>query len=500
MQPHDFETVILGSGFAGLSVAHALQGGDAVVLDRGETLDLARASQHVDAGLPLLKGHPRASQFSAMVDLENRALRSQLHGNALSLPLSRLSSNVMSYVQGGISNWWGGYAARLTEATFERDGVLQWPLDLHTLVPYYEQAEQLMRVHGDPTAPDYRAFAALPGWDYWKGYFASTFPQARVTPQAKNISDHDAGPRGLCQGNGHCAVCPNDAKARPANVFPTIEVVGHTRVDEVVFQGRRAVAIRGVADGEAFELSFKRLVIAAGGLENVALLRRSNLPEVTKELLGQTYQDHTSCEVLGVLPEKFMRYALGSEGGIEIPELSGYFGNIEVKTVMLPTALTNEHAQCLASGLGTPLGVLSQFDALLERTACFYLQMEIPPEWNLQLRTRGHAGYIHAMPYLDHLPELDQAVLAVTRRMTDLGVRVAGAIPHHRDGFGGHHYSGTTPMSRHGRCVVDDNLQLLGSDNVYLNGGSVIPRCGGSGPTLTIAALGLRLGEHLRQG
>jgi choline dehydrogenase-like flavoprotein len=52
-------------------------------------------------------------------------------------------------------------------------------------------------------------------------------------------------------------------------------------------------------------------------------------------------------------------------------------------------------------------------------------------------------------------------------------------------------------MSRDASRVVDADLRLIGTDNVYVNGASVIPRAGGSGPTLTIAALGLRLGEYL---
>jgi choline dehydrogenase-like flavoprotein len=52
-------------------------------------------------------------------------------------------------------------------------------------------------------------------------------------------------------------------------------------------------------------------------------------------------------------------------------------------------------------------------------------------------------------------------------------------------------------MSRTEGRVVSSEQLLLGTDNVYINGGSVLPRCGGSGPTHSIVALGLRLGEHL---
>jgi glucose dehydrogenase len=45
--------------------------------------------------------------------------------------------------------------------------------------------------------------------------------------------------------------------------------------------------------------------------------------------------------------------------------------------------------------------------------------------------------------------------------------------------------------------VVDRDLKVIGTSNVYVAGSSVMPRAGGHGPTLTIVALAARLGEHL---
>jgi len=495
MSTPDFDTLIIGAGFAGLSVAHSLGGTGLAVIDRGEPLDLGGATSAYDKALNTMPARLPPEHLTPGIDLETRLLASRQAGNSVHLPLSTMSANVMSYVQGGISNWWGGYAARLTRATFEQDGVLQWPIGYDDVATFYRQAEGLLRVHGDPRSEGHGYCGELPGWDYWRDYFQPLFPRARVTPQAKNVSDRDAGAQGLCQGNGHCALCPNDAKARPATVFPQIDVIGNSRVDRIVFDGNRAVAVQGTADGEDFEVGFRRLVVASGGIENVALLRRSALPDGVPQHLGHHYQDHTTCEILGVMPQAFDRFRLGAEGGVEIPELSGTFEGIELKTVMLPVQLTDLQAASLAAG--NPAGVLADLPRRLQRTAVFYLQMEVPPEWNLHLRSRGLEGYVHTTPYLRHVPLLDAVVLQVARRMAEAGIQVAAALPHHRERFGGHHYSGTTPMSATDRRVVDSDLRLVGTDNVWVNGGSVIPRCGGAGPTLTIAALGLRLGAHL---
>jgi choline dehydrogenase-like flavoprotein len=63
-----------------------------------------------------------------------------------------------------------------------------------------------------------------------------------------------------------------------------------------------------------------------------------------------------------------------------------------------------------------------------------------------------------------------------------------------------HHHLGTTRMhaeERHG--VVDADGRVHGLANLFVAGGSVFPTSGFVNPTLTIVALALRLGAHLRQ-
>ena len=46
--------------------------------------------------------------------------------------------------------------------------------------------------------------------------------------------------------------------------------------------------------------------------------------------------------------------------------------------------------------------------------------------------------------------------------------------------------------------VVDADLKVHGSKNLYVAGAAPFVTCGVSYPTLTIAALSLRLADHLR--
>ena len=68
-----------------------------------------------------------------------------------------------------------------------------------------------------------------------------------------------------------------------------------------------------------------------------------------------------------------------------------------------------------------------------------------------------------------------------------------------RHALGGFHHIGTTRMAsspRHG--VVDADGRVHGMANLYVTGSSVFPTGGWANPTLTILALALRLGDHLK--
>jgi choline dehydrogenase-like flavoprotein len=65
---------------------------------------------------------------------------------------------------------------------------------------------------------------------------------------------------------------------------------------------------------------------------------------------------------------------------------------------------------------------------------------------------------------------------------------------------GGYHHMGTTRMHRDpAQGVVDGDGRVHGVDNLYVTGSSVFPTGGHFNPTLTVAALAIRLGDHLAQ-
>jgi choline dehydrogenase-like flavoprotein len=62
------------------------------------------------------------------------------------------------------------------------------------------------------------------------------------------------------------------------------------------------------------------------------------------------------------------------------------------------------------------------------------------------------------------------------------------------------HHLGTTRMSADPKTgVVDVNCRVHGVDNLYIAGSSVFPTAGHANPTLTIAAMSLRLADYLKR-
>ena len=61
-----------------------------------------------------------------------------------------------------------------------------------------------------------------------------------------------------------------------------------------------------------------------------------------------------------------------------------------------------------------------------------------------------------------------------------------------------HHLMGTTRMSENDSAgVVNSDLKVFGTQNLFIAGASVFPTGGAANPTLTLAALSMRLAEHL---
>ena len=72
-------------------------------------------------------------------------------------------------------------------------------------------------------------------------------------------------------------------------------------------------------------------------------------------------------------------------------------------------------------------------------------------------------------------------------------------MPNEFNFFYGHHMSGTPMGESDSKGVVDSNLKVFNTDNIWVAGSSVFTAGGHANPTLSIVQFSLRLADHLSQ-
>jgi choline dehydrogenase-like flavoprotein len=491
MQTLKHEHVIVGTGFAGRTVANLLEPGSYVVLERGEDREYpemySRFQDHIRGG-------------GGFHDAENLAYGSDLPWN-LRPQLSRWNYSKYGMVRGGASNWWGGNTRRCSRETFESHGPIHWPFTYDDLVPHYEAAERLLNVCGDECNPVAPAPTPMPGAEYWRTAFDPYFEGAYLSSVALN--KRAAGLQGLCKGRSQCTICREDAKARPDNIFPEQETLYEAFVNRILFQGDVATGVECYDGKQLFVVECDKLVVAANGIETPRIFGRSELPKgVRRESIGRFYQDHGHLEISCKIDKPLLYGNVGGLSHVHLPQISsfysgGEFGPIEISAF----ALTHEPSHETFLG-GMNVDLLRRQDLrkfMTDLQGCFqiFCELEIPPSAGFYVDLESDEPRVVDHNYPHVIEAFDDVVRQVVTRLTGLGVSVLGMQPRYRDGYNSHHFTGTMNCSSNEHGVVDENMRVIGTRNVYVAGSSVMPRAGGHGPTLTIVALADRLGKHL---
>jgi choline dehydrogenase-like flavoprotein len=493
MQTLYFQTVIVGSGFAGRTVASYLPEGSFMIVERGENRDFGEVLMRYDVA---------KTKRPDSMDAQKHAYQSDLPWNSFS-GLSRWNYSRFAMIRGGSSNWWGGKATRFSPEIFSAQDALSWPFSYEEMVPWYAKAEQRLNISGDPANQSAPATITMPGVEYWRSAFAPYFKNAHLYNTAINKDRNNLTTQGYCQGRANCAVCREDAKARPDNIFSDHPMVFETMVMRIEFEGSRAVAIECFDGKQLFQIKFERLVLACNGIETPRLLARSDLPAgVRSDQIGAYLQDHAHVELSCKIAKPLIYGNAGGLTHVFVTEISGMYstdvGDIEVSAL----ALTHEpRAKTFKAGIDLDLLKKRGATAFLQDlSGCFdiFCELEIPPYAGLRVDLTSDEPKVLDDAYENLIPVFDGIVQEMARKLTRLGVTVLDINPIYRTGYGGHHFCGTTNCSNGPFSVVDINMQLIGTDNVYVSGSSVIPRAGGVAPTLTLVALAERLGSHLQ--
>lgn len=493
MQTLYFDTVIVGSGFAGRTVASYLPEESTMIVERGEDRDM---------GETIKRYEDFKTATNRNTDAHEYAYRSELPWNALGA-LSRWNYSRYAMIRGGASNWWGGKSTRFSPEVFAAEGALRWPFSSAEMAPWYAKAEQRLNVSGDVARPGAAAVVSMPGAAYWRTAFAPYFHKAYLYNTAVNKNPASSTAQGYCVGRANCGVCREDAKARPDNIFPPRPALYETLVTRIEFDGERAVALECFDGKQLFEVRFRRLVLACNGIETPRLLARSALPAgVRRAQIGAFLQDHAHLELSCKIDQPLMYGNAGGLTHVEVEEVSGMYatsiGELEVSAL----ALTHDpRADTFKAGMDLDLLRKRGATAFLhDLNGCFdiFCELEIPPHAGIRVDLESDDPRVLDDDYAALIPVFDGIAREMSLRLARLGVSVLAVNPIYRGGYGGHHFCGTTNCSDGPLSVVDTDMRLLGTSNVFIAGASVIPRAGGVAPTLTLVALAERLGQYLQ--
>jgi choline dehydrogenase-like flavoprotein len=524
-QPEPAEVCIIGGGVAGAMLAFQLarSGIEVLILEAGPRHDPAERfeymRQHLYGGDPWASNNPARDQFT------------------LGGPYRwfNLNQNRVKAV-GGSGLHWGGHVGRLHESDFElhsRYGIgIDWPFRYGDLEPYYTQAEQLIGVAGEdayPLTPWRSQKYPLPPFpfSYSDRILKTAFDQLGIpmhhTAVARTSIAYDGRPP--CLSYAMCQTCPIFAKWTPDLLLAKAEETGKvtvksdTRVCRIncnkLGTAVESVTAASIVNGQLRYSEHRADVftIAAHTVESARLLLLSasashpdglgggyvgkylmEHPVVLgrAELRERTYPERIGFETA----ESHYLYESSREQGgtafVLVPANSDVQSPLDIVNEELSRHLIwgNELKAVVQRRFGS--GAL--IGAILE---------QLPYEENrvsLDKRVRDDLGApVPKMTYLlnqeRELRTIERASLLIRRVFealdaTDIRMRTVLAPGHQM---------GTCRMGNDAKsCVVDPDLKLHGIDNLYIAGSSVFPTSGAVWPTLTVAALALRLGNHLR--
>jgi choline dehydrogenase-like flavoprotein len=411
------------------------------------------------------------------------------------------------YAFGGSSLLWSGVAPRLLPADFEmrsRYGIWRdWPISYDDLLPFYRDAERLLRVSGAPHElfPGSDAYPVAPhdpsSLDRLIGPLLEPFgrlPLAR--PQAAEYPPELDVDADTTEQSSTVLDVARRLAASPGLSVRDRMVAGRLRTD-----GNRVTAVECVrADGGAHLISADRVVAAAHGIENAALLLRSDLggPSV-----GRWLGDHSHVVVDLELDRPMDEwYASGRDTGISYAWADGPWRSERAAAVVIPFNPGLMLRDGIVEGLaaGRKGGELRrELSERFRRTVVVYVSLEDAPREDRFVELsprrdslglpRTRVSYPADSDYVGRA--VKDVAQGLEERLGPLGARLIGC----RSGARGGHMLGTCFMGADG--VVDENLRHHRLGNLYVAGGSAFPTHSPLHPTTTIAALAIRLGRHL---
>ncbi len=508
----DGVVVIVGSGAGGgtLACELAMKGVKSVVLEAGKRFTMDDIE------------NDEWAMFKKVSWLDKRHSAGGSH-------LTQDDPNLPAWIVkgvGGSTIHWAGVALRIQEHEFRQETItggvpdanlLDWPLTLAELVPWYEKAELKMGVTGAATGMPH------PPWNnnfkvLAEGSRRIGFSRIQSGPMAINTAERDGRP--ACQQTGFCMQgCKFQAKwSTMYTEIPRAEATGNCEVRPnamaLKIEHDASGKVTGVvyADGEGrVQRQQARIVCVAGNsIESPRLLLNSASSKFPDGLanssgqVGRNYMTHSTAGVFAVMPHPVHMNRGTTVAGIVSDQARhgperGFVGGYQLEVLGLGLGFL---AAFLVPG---PTGWGREVSKALERykylSGVWIVGDDLPQEANrITLHGTDKDQYGLPVPIVTKTPHANDINLTnhAYRTMRNVYEAVGSSEIYNLPSFPGSHNMGTNRMSQRPRDgVVDGNGQAHDIKNLFVSDGSQFTSSSTENPTLTIVALAIRQADHI---
>jgi choline dehydrogenase-like flavoprotein len=490
MQP---EVIIIGSGMGGATLAAALAptGRRVLILERGEHLQDSPEAR--DPAAIFQRGHFKPNEVWR--DISGAPLHP---GN-------------YAYV-GGNTKFYGAVLLRYRAEDFAPlrhiEGTTPgWPLTYGELEPFYSRAEALYRVRGDasqdPTEPPHSApypFAPVPDEPdiaRLRNAFAAQGLQVSALPLGVDIDQWLRRAPTTWDAFPCTTGAKSDAEScglAEALKYPNVTLLTGARATRLIAEGRRVTGVE-IERGDAHEtISAPVVCLSAGAILSSALLLASATEDHPRGLanssdqVGRNFMNHNLTGMVAWNPLRRNRTVYEKTIQVNDYYLTGGPNGEPLGNIQMLGRITGP---ILAGEAGLPLW-LARYIA--DHSIHIMAMSEDLPDPNSRVLWKNGEVVLDWKKTNTRAHDLLVTRLKQAMRKAGWPITLARGFPKSKPS----HQCGTARMGADpATSVVDANLKAHDLDNLYIVDASVLPTSAAVNPSLTVAALALRAGEHI---